>query len=71
MLRALGIALLIGGIILLIFGISSSQSLGSDFSKFFTGSPTEKSVWMIAGGAAAIVAGLVLSFVPARTRRLE
>ncbi len=59
--RALGIALLVIGVGLIIFGINATQSLSSDFSRFFTGTPTEKSIWMLLGGVAAAVVGLVLS----------
>jgi predicted lysophospholipase L1 biosynthesis ABC-type transport system permease subunit len=53
------LALLVGGVLLLIFGINASNSVGSDVSRFFTGSPTDKAVWMIIGGAVAVVVGLV------------
>ena len=53
------LALLAGGIVLLIFGINATNSFGSDVSRFFTGSPTDKAMWMVIGGAAAIVVGLV------------
>ena len=53
------LALLAGGIVLLIFGINATNSFGSDVSRFFTGSPTDKAIWMVIGGAAAIVVGLV------------
>jgi hypothetical protein len=46
------------GVVLLIFGISASQSFSSDVSRFFTGSPTDKAVWMTIGGAAALIIGL-------------
>lgn len=60
--KLLSIALLVGGILLIIYGINASNSIGSDFSRLFTGSPTDKSVWMLIGGviAAAIGAGGVL-----------
>jgi hypothetical protein len=57
--KSLSIALLVGGILLVIFGINASNSLGSDVSRFFTGSPTDKAIWMLVGGAVAAVAGLV------------
>jgi hypothetical protein len=57
--KALSLALLAGGILLIIFGVSASNSLGSDVSRFFTGSPTDKAIWMLVGGAVAAVAGLV------------
>ena len=50
------IALLVGGIILAVFGINASNSFGSDVSRFFTGSPTDKAVWMLVGG---VVMGLI------------
>jgi len=43
---------------LIIWGFSASDSLSSDVSRFFTGSPTEKTVWLIIGGIGATIAGL-------------
>ncbi len=62
----LAIALIVIGILLIAFGISSAESLGSEFSKFFTGSPSEKSIWLLIGGVGALVAGFVIA---TRTRR--
>jgi hypothetical protein len=56
-----GYAIMAGGIILLIFGFNESHSFGSDVSRVFTGNPTDRSMWMIAGGAIATIAGLVLA----------
>ncbi len=64
--RAIGIALLVGGVILLIFGINASESFGSEVSKFFTGNPTDKSMWLVVGGAVALVLGIILAAVPGR-----
>jgi hypothetical protein len=55
--KPISLALLVGGIILIIYGASASDSLGSDFSRFFTGSPTDKTMWLLIGGAAAVVVG--------------
>ena len=55
----ISIAVLVGGIALIVFGVSASNSLNSDISRFFTGSPTDKAVWMLVGGAAASIAGAV------------
>ena len=57
--RAVSLALLAGGVLLLIFGISASKSLGSDISRFFSGSPTDKAVWMLSGGVVLFIIGLV------------
>lgn len=60
--RIISLALLAGGIVLLVLGINATESFGSDVSRFFTGSPTDKAVWMLVGGvvAAAVGAGLTL-----------
>ncbi len=59
MIKAISIAVLAGGIILLILGINAYNSSSSDISRFFTGAATDKSVWMLVGGAVATVLGLV------------
>ncbi len=56
--KAFSLALLVGGIVLMIIGINAMNSFSSDVSKFFTGSPTDKAVWMLIGGLAAAVIGL-------------
>lgn len=56
--KGIAIALLVGGIALTIFGISATDSFSSDVSRFFTGKPTDKAVWMLIGGIAATVVGL-------------
>ncbi len=64
--KALGIALLALGIALIVFGINASNSLGSDFSRFFSGNPTNQSMWLLIGGIASLVFGGVLTLRPAR-----
>jgi len=59
MTKSVSVALLAGGILLLIFGITAYDSTSSDISRFFTGSATDKSIWMLVGGVAASVLGLV------------
>jgi hypothetical protein len=66
--RAIGIALLAGGVILLFFGFNESQSFASEVSEVFTGSPTDRSMWMIVLGSVAAVAGLVMAVVPGSSR---
>jgi hypothetical protein len=56
--KAFSLGLLAGGILLLIFGIIAYDSTSSDISRFFTGSATDKSIWLLAGGVAATIAGL-------------
>ncbi len=56
--RMLSIVLLIGGVVLMVLGIQATNSFGSDVSRFFTGSPTDKAIWMVIGGIVASVIGL-------------
>ncbi|MDB6110115.1 MAG: rane protein [Pedosphaera sp.] len=68
--RAIGLALLAGGIVLLIFGIQAANSFSSNVSKVFSGSPTNNSVWMIVLGAILAIVGLVMSFGGGRGTRV-
>ena len=52
------IALLVGGVVLMILGVQATNSFGSDVSRFFTGSPTDKAIWMLIGGIIAAIIGL-------------
>ena len=58
MIKAAALALLAGGILLTIFGVSAMNSASSDLSRFFTGAPTDRAVWMLVGGIVMLVAGL-------------
>jgi hypothetical protein len=59
--NVVGLAILAIGVVLLIFGFNASHSFGSDVSRFFTGNPTDKSIWLLVGGAAAVIVGLVVA----------
>jgi hypothetical protein len=61
-----GIAILALGVVLLIFGFNESHSFSSDVSRTFTGNPTNHSMWLIIGGAVAVVAGLAMSLTGRR-----
>ena len=56
--RVISLALLVVGIVLIVWGASALDSFSSDVSRFFTGSPTNKAVWLMIGGIAASVVGL-------------
>ena len=56
--QIISVALLIGGIVLIIFGINATESFSSDVSRFFTGNPTDKAMWMLIGGVVLTVIGL-------------
>ena len=59
--KILASALLVGGVVLIIYGVSATNSFSSDVSRFFTGSPTNKAVWMLIGGSVATAVGLTMA----------
>jgi hypothetical protein len=57
--RLISTILVVVGVTLIVLGVSAMDSFGSDVSRFFTGSPTDRSVWLFVGGV--ICAGIGLS----------
>ncbi len=62
--RIVGLALLAVGAVLLFMGIRASDSIASQFSKFFTNEPTERALWLMVGGVALIAAGGAAALLP-------
>jgi hypothetical protein len=60
--RAVAIGLVVCGIVLLVLGIQASNSLSSDISRFLTGSPTDKAIWMLVPGFFALATGVAILF---------
>ena len=56
--KGLSVALLAVGVLLIIWGVNASESFSSDVSRFFTGSPTNRAVWLLTGGIGAAIVGL-------------
>lgn len=56
--KAIGPALLAVGILMIVLGIGAAESLGSEAKQFFTGTPSDQSIWLLLGGVAATVTGL-------------
>jgi hypothetical protein len=55
--RTISLVLLVAGIVLLVYGLFALDSIGSSFSRFFTGSPTDKTMWLLIGGAVCAIVG--------------
>lgn len=53
-----GIALLVVGVVLIVFGMQASASLGSRLSEFFTGAPSDRTIWLLLVGVVAAIIGL-------------
>jgi NO-binding membrane sensor protein with MHYT domain len=59
MTKAVSIALIVGGIVLLYFGGQSIHSFSNDMSRMFTGAPTNKTIVLVACGVVTTIAGLI------------
>jgi hypothetical protein len=57
MTKALSIALLIAGAVLLIYGLQSSDSVSSSVTRAVSGTPTDKTIWLIVLGGIGLIAG--------------
>ena len=60
--KPFSIAILAVGIVLLIFGINAHGSIVSSAKEAITGTPTDKSIWLIVLGIIGIIVGGVGSF---------
>jgi hypothetical protein len=58
--KVTGLVLLVVGFILIFSGYNVSQSFSSDVSRFFTGTATNRALWMLVGGATAVIAGAAI-----------
>lgn len=55
--KPISLALLIIGAVLLAFGVSATEAFASEVSEAVSGSPTDKAIWLLVGGIAALVVG--------------
>jgi hypothetical protein len=62
--KGIGIALVIVGIVLIIYGFNASDSASSGISRIFTGAPTNKTLWLLLGGLGSTIVGAVIMLRP-------
>ncbi len=60
-----GIAFVVLGIVLLLWGDDASDSIASRISRTFRGGPSDRAMWLLMGGSASVVTGLAL-MLPSR-----
>lgn len=60
--KPLSFAILIVGVVLLLFGLNAQDSLASNAKEVVTGTPTDKSLLLIIAGVIAIVVGGISTF---------
>jgi len=61
-----GLAILVSGVLLLVWGLDASDSLASTLSRFFSGAPTDRAVRLTLGGLACLVLGAGVLARPAK-----
>ena len=62
--KGIGLALLVVGIVLFVYGLSASDSASSGVSRVFTGAPTDKTLWLLLGGLGSAIVGAVMALRP-------
>lgn len=62
----IALCFLVVGIILLLFGLNSADSIRDSFSRFFSGQFSDRTMWFIVGGSVCVVVGLFGSFYSRR-----
>ena len=60
--KAVGVVCLVVGVLLLVWGHSISQSVGSQVQQVFTGSPVNKAVYLYISGVLLFAFGLFQVF---------
>jgi hypothetical protein len=60
--KTIGMALLVVGVALILYGFNASDSVSSNVSRAFIGAPTDKTIWLLLGGSAAVVVGVTVTF---------
>jgi hypothetical protein len=70
MYKAISLALLVGGIALIMFGNNEMNSFSSDLSRLFTDLPTDHAIGLMVGGIVMAIAGSGgMFFLPSDAQR--
>ncbi|MGZ3240792.1 MAG: DUF3185 family protein [Burkholderiaceae bacterium] len=57
MYKAISLALLVGGLALIMFGNNEMNSFSSDISRLFTDAPTDRAIGLMVGGIVMLIIG--------------
>jgi Protein of unknown function (DUF3185) len=55
--KLISVALVAAGVLLLVYGLNASDSVSSSVTRAVSGTPTDKTIWLIALGVVGIIAG--------------
>lgn len=56
--KGISLGLVAVGGVLLVTGFRATTALDSEISKFFTGAPTDRTIWLVIAGLLAFTVGL-------------
>ena len=62
--EGIGMALVVVGIVVIVYGFNASDSASSGISRFFTGAPTNKTLWLLLGGVDSTIVGAIMVLRP-------
>ncbi len=57
MAKLISLALIVAGMVLLVCGLDSSDSVSSSVTRAVSGTPTDKTIWLICLGVVGVIAG--------------
>lgn len=62
MIKGIGVALLVVGIALIIYDFNTLDLASSNVSRVYTGAPTNRTMWFLLCGSAAVIVGVEMIF---------
>jgi Mn2+/Fe2+ NRAMP family transporter len=65
--KTISLVFLVVGIVLLVYGFNASNSVASNVSEAVTGTPTDRSMWLIILGVVGVVVGGIGFFAGRRS----
>lgn len=65
--KTLSLVFLVVGVVLLVYGLNASDSVASSVSEAVTGTPTDRSMWLVILGAVGVVVGGIGLFAGRRS----
>lgn len=60
--RAIGLAIAAIGVVLIVFGVQAQDSVKSRFQEMWNGTPSQRTMLLLGGGAACVGLGLGAAF---------
>jgi hypothetical protein len=66
--RILGLALLVVGLVILVFGLQATESFGDAVTMGLTGRHTDRTTWYLVGGSFVTIVGVGMTFFGPRPK---